>query len=319
VLNKEWTLGLSIYGNGGLNTSYTTPIPLFGRTNAGVDLSQLFIAPTATYKLAPDHALGLALNIAFQRFEATGLENFDNPVSSQSPGNVTNNGYDNSWGFGVRIGYAGKLTDSFTVGATYQSKTSMQKFDKYKGLFANQGEFDIPANFGVGFAWKPVPAATLAFDVVRIQYSSIDSIGNPLLPNLTLAQLGASGGPGFGWDDVTAYKFGVDYAFNNAFTLRAGYNYGKQPIPESETLFNILAPGVVESHYTLGGTWNLDKSNELNFAFMYAPKVTVNGTGAIPTAVLFQGLLPPGYVPPNGNADISLQEFSFGVSWGWKF
>lgn len=314
TVGKDWTLGVSVYGHGGMNTSYTTPVSFFGDTNAGVDLSQLFIAPTAAWRITPEHALGLSLNIAYQRFEANGLQGFDNARYSQSPGSVTNNGYDTSWGYGVRVGYTGKLSDYLTVGATYQSKTSMQSFDKYKGLFANQGEFDIPANWGLGLAFKPLPSVNVALDVVWIQYSSIDAIANPLLPNFYNAQLGANGGPGFGWEDMVVYKLGIDYTIDPAVTLRVGYNYGRQPIPSSQTMFNILAPGVVQNHYTFGGTWNINKSNEVSFAFMYAPTVTVQGTGAIPLSALTGASF-----LPNANADIQLKEISFGLSWGWKF
>jgi len=312
AISPAMTLGVSVYGNGGLNTSYTTPIPLFGSTKAGVDVSQLFIAPTVTYKLAADHAIGVALNIAYQRFEANGLQNFA-PYSS-SPAHLTENGYDSSYGFGVRVGYTGRLTPNLTIGATYQSKTSMSEFDDYKGLFAEQGGFDVPANYGIGIAFKPIAPLTLAFDIVRIEYSGIKSISNPLLPNFAQAPLGADGGAGFGWEDVTAYKLGIEYAFSPDFTLRGGYNYGKQPIPASETLFNILAPGTVEQHFTLGATWTLANKGELSFSFMYAPEKEVQGPGSIPTAGLFQQ---PGL--PNGNADIRLKEMSFGIAYGWRF
>ena len=36
---------------------------------------------------------------------------FDNPMFSNSPGSVTNNGYSSAWGFGARVGYMGQLTD----------------------------------------------------------------------------------------------------------------------------------------------------------------------------------------------------------------
>ena len=35
MINPRLALGVSVYGNGGMNTSYTTPIPLFGTTKAG--------------------------------------------------------------------------------------------------------------------------------------------------------------------------------------------------------------------------------------------------------------------------------------------
>jgi long-chain fatty acid transport protein len=89
--------------------------------------------------------------------------------------------------------------------------------------------------------------------------------------------------------------------------LRAGYNYGEQPIPQSETLFNVLAPGVVEDHYTIGGTFKIGGNAELSFAYMYAPTVTVNGDNSIPAA--FGG----------GNANIHLKEQSLGFAFGWRY
>ncbi len=311
MVNPNLSLGVSVFGNGGMNTSYKSPVPLFGTSNPGVDLMQLFITPAVGYKLAPQHAVGLGVNLAYQRFKAHGLENFTAPSGPQQfsafPGNVTNQGYDNSYGAGVRVGYLGELTPQFSVGLTYQTKTSMSKFDKYKGLFAQEGGFDIPANYGVGVAFKPGAGVNVALDVVRIEYSGIKSINNPLLPNLFQAPLGTSGGAGFAWKDITVVKLGADWAMRPDLTLRAGYNHGDQPIPSSDTLFNILAPGVMKDHYTLGATWTLASKSELTFAFMYAPTVKVDGSNSIPAP--FGG----------GNANIRMRQIEFGVGYGWKF
>jgi len=310
MLNSNMSVGVSVYGNGGMNTDYNQPFPLFGQTRPGVDLSQLFIAPTFGYKINADHALGVSLNLAAQRFKAHGLENFAQPApfnASAYPSNVTDKGYDWSYGYGLRIGYLGRFSPYFALGVTYQTKTWMTEFDEYKGLFAEQGGFDIPANYGIGITVTPTKDLSIAFDVVRIDYSGIKSINNPLLPNLFQAPLGADNGAGFAWQDVTAYKLGVQYAINPQLTIRGGYNYGKQPIPSGETFFNFLAPGVVEDHWTLGATWTLANRSELSFAFMYAPTVTVNGSNSIPA--------------PFGGGDINLKmkEMSFGVAYGWNF
>ncbi|HSF78087.1 MAG TPA: hypothetical protein VLA38_05680, partial [Steroidobacteraceae bacterium] len=50
-----------------------------------------------------------------------------------------------------------------------------------------------------------------------------------------------------------------------------------QPIPKEEMTFNILAPGVMEEHYTAGFTRRLDGGREFSVALMYAPSVTVTG------------------------------------------
>jgi long-chain fatty acid transport protein len=312
MLSPTLSAGISVYGNGGMNTDYTTPFPLFGTSNAGVNLEQAFIAPTIAWQPVPGQVIGASLNIAYQRFKATGLENFTAPVGSPQqfsafPGNVTNQGNDTSYGWGLRVGWMGKLLPACDFGVTYQTKTSMGEFDKYKGLFAEQGGFDIPANYGAGVACRVAPPITLAFDVVQIEYSGVKSINNPLLPNLFQSPLGTSGGAGFGWQDVTAFKFGAQWLVNPDVILRAGYNYGEQPIPQSETLFNVLAPGVVEDHYTIGGTFKLSGNAELSFAYMYAPRVTVNGVNSIPAP--FGG----------ANTNINLKEQPLGVAFGWRY
>jgi long-chain fatty acid transport protein len=310
LVNPNLALGVSVYGHGGMNTSYTSAFPLFGTSKAGIDLSQLFVAPTVAYQVAPGQVIGASVNLAYQRFKATGLENFGPPSPiSAYPGNVTNQGYSSSTGLGVRIGWMGKLAPACDFGLTYQTKTKMSEFDKYKGLFAEEGGFDIPANYGAGVACKVAPPVTVAFDVVRIEYSGIKSVNNPLLPNLFNAQLGTANGAGFGWQDVTAYKLGVQWAVSPSTTLRAGYNYGKQPIPASETLFNVLAPGVVEQHFTVGGTWAMPGNSELSFFFMYVPEKTVNGSNSIPTVPPF----------PGGNVNLKMKQMSLGVGYGWRF
>ncbi len=57
----------------------------------------------------------------------------------------------------------------------------MGKFDKYKGLFAEQGSFDIPSKYGVGIAVKAMPETTVAFDIERINYADVPAVNNPLI------------------------------------------------------------------------------------------------------------------------------------------
>jgi long-chain fatty acid transport protein len=304
MVRPDLALGISVYGNGGMNTSYTTPIPLFGTTKAGVDLSQLFVAPTVAYKLNAHQAVGLSLNMVYQRFKASGLQNFV-PMSSAGTA-MTDQGYDSSTGWGLRVGWTGEVSDTVTLGATYQSRTQMGKLDKYRGLFAEQGGFDIPANYAVGIAVKATPKTTVAFDVERIEYSQVRSVGNPLLPNLFAAPLGADGGAGFAWRDTTVFKLGTSHRYSDALTLRAGWNYNRQPIPQSDTLFNMLAPGVVEHHLTLGATWTLANKSELSLGYMHAFTKSVSGASSVPAA--FGG----------GNANLKMYENSLGIAYGWK-
>lgn len=193
MLRPDLALGISVYGNGGMNTDYkASPFAAIGGTSpAGVDLMQLFISPTVAWKRGA-HAFGASLNLAYQRFEANGLQPF--AMFSSDPASLTNRGDDDSTGWGVRVGWTGQLGPALTLGATYQTKTRMSKLDKYRGLFASRGEFDIPENFGAGVAFKASPALTVAADVVRINYGDIPAVGNPIDCLFTGCQLGGPDG-----------------------------------------------------------------------------------------------------------------------------
>ena len=298
MLNKDLSLGVTVYGNGGMNSDFA-PLAngsnfLGGQGRLGVDLMQLIVAPTAAFKITPNHSFGISPLIGYQRFRAEGLQGFG----------INNPGYDDSFGYGVRVGYMGKITPSLTIGAAYASRMNFEKFSKYKGLFAEQGDFDIPENYNVGIAFKATPELTLAADYQRINYGNVKSINNPST-NIFFAAPGASNGPGFGWSSVNVVKLGAAYQYNKHWTLRAGYNHSDNPIQARDVTFNILAPGVVKDHGTLGVTYLTNAGNELTVSYMHAFENTVTGSTI-------------GVFGPGGKDTISMYQNSLGVAYSWK-
>ena len=79
----------------------------------------------------------------------------------------------------MRVGWIGELSPSLTLGASVASKVYMKEFDDYDNLFAEQGDFDLPANFTVGATFKATPKLNLSFDFQRILYEGVASISNP--------------------------------------------------------------------------------------------------------------------------------------------
>ena len=303
-------VGLAIYGNGGMNTTYDdNPFARFGATGrAGIDLKQIFVTPTVAVEVAEGQSLGISAIGVVQSFRAAGIAPF--AAASSDPANFTNRGTSWSFGGGFRIGWLGQFTDRFSVGAFYQSKVWASNFDRYAGLFAGQGGFDVPASWGGGIAWRATDRLTLAADVKRIEYSDVPSVGTPLAPLFVGVPFGADGGPGFGWRDVTVVKVGGAYQVNDRLTLRAGYGRSGQPIPPSQTFLNTLAPGVVQDHWTTGLTWRTRSGLELTGHLLYAPRVTVRGQNSIPPGMPAQG----GF--GGGEVDNRLGEVSFGFSVG---
>ncbi len=340
MLNPNLSLGVSVYGNGGMNTDYAgdqipaasacagfNPAPgpynlLCGNGRLNMDMMQLIVAPTLAMKLNERHSFGVSPLLGYQRFKVDGLQGFQgftpNPATFATDNHLTNRGYDSSTGWGVRIGWMGKLSDRFSVGASYSTKMRMGKFDKYRDLFADQGDFDIPENYNVGIAFAATPAVTIAADYQRINYGGVGSVGNPSTnvgnavagTGFTMGSLGCSSCRGFGWQNVNVYKVGVEWQYNSALTLRAGYDHTDQPIRGRDVTFNIIAPGVVQDHLTAGFTYAVGKSSEITVAYMHAFKKSVTGSS------LYNSFTAP---LAAGNEKIEMYEDSLGVAWGWKF
>ena len=311
MLDDQSAIGITIGGNGGMNTEYGSAIftnfsnPNDPSTQAssptGIDLKQMFIGLTYSRKINERHSLGITPIFAIQSFEAQGLQPFKS--LSLHPNYVTNNGTDYSYGGGVRVGWLGKVTDWLTLGASYQSKMWMSEFDDYKGLLADEGNFDIPSNYDIGFAIKATPAVTLAFDFQRIEFSKVKALSNKSDMAFTGTILGTSDGLGFGWEDMNILKFGIQWVYSADLTLRFGYSQANQAFPNSQTLFNLLAPAVTRKHYTFGFSRPITKDIDFNVAFMYAPNEKIHGTN-----------------PNTGSQTgfIEMEQYEIVFSWGVK-
>jgi len=290
-LDDQQSVGITMYGNGGMNTDYpaftnpTCPPGSSGKGSycagrTGVDLSQAFIVGSYAHSFANGrYALGISPIFAAQTFKARGLNSFAG--FSSDPQNLSDTHRSYSFGAGFRVGGQAELIPGVRFGAAYKSRVYMTELEHYAGLFAEQGGFDIPSSFNVGLSWDLNDAVTTAFDVEHIRYSEIKSVGNSLQPLLQGIPLGADNGPGFGWNNMTIYKLGVQWQQSKYWILRGGLSYGSQPIDNSQVLFNILAPGVQEWHLTTGFSHPITDKDELSFAFMYSPSKTVKGANPL--------------------------------------
>ena len=312
MLGSRASVGVTIYGNGGLNTDYAggqlncgagpgTGNLLCGPTRLGVNVAQVVVAPTFALKLGAHGSVGISPLFVHQAFRAGGLQAFT--AVSASPSSVTDTGQSTSNGLGVRLGVLEKISDRVTFGAAYSPRTHMAPFAAYKGLFANQGSFDVPENFTVGVAIRPLPRLSLAADYGRINYADVSSIANP---STNRAPLGADGGPGFGWQTISVERIGLEYRTSGSTVFRAGYNHGGNPVQPRDVTFNILAPGIVTDHLTFGFTQPLGRpGSELTFAY----------TRGLPNAL--SGATSP-LLPGGGTDTIRLAESSFGFAYSFK-
>ncbi len=333
MLGWDMAVGVTVYGNGGMNTDYPggqiaagtcsglgfgttgTANLLCGNGGLGVDLMQLIVAPTFAMKVNKQHSFGASLLLGHQQFKASGIQSFAGFTPGGAGTNLSNLGRDKSNGVGLRLGWMGQLTDNLTMGAAYATKMKMGKLDLYKDLFAEQGGFDIPENWNIGISFRPSEQWQVAADYQRINYGGVKSIANSSrtaadalggggIPN----SLGGSNGRGFGWSSVDVIKLGVEYKYNKDLTLRVGYNHSDNPIQDRDVTFNMLAPGVIKDHVTLGFTYSVTKDTELSMAYMHGFKNSVSGRS------LFES-----WLGGTSTDKIEMYQDSLGIAYSMKF
>lgn len=318
-------IAISMYGNGGMNTNWpevarpnaATACPggagvgIFCRGRLGVNLNQAFLSLAAAKQFGRV-SVGIAPIVAMQQIELHGLGAFAG--ISSNPGKLTNQGLDTSWGFGVRGGVEVTLMPNVRVGIAGNSRVYMDEFGKYRGLFAEQGDFDIPASLQAGIAVDITPNLTAMFDYKYIWYSSIASINNPSTTASRAGAtgnpvffLGADGGAGFGWEDIDIFKIALEWRPNDTWTWRAGYATFDNPIPSRDVMFNILAPGIVQEEFTGGVKYKWSEKLDLELSGMYAPKESLSGFELATVA------------NPTHPVEVSMYQWEVTAGITWKF
>lgn len=333
---EDSALGISFYGRGGMNTDYQAGSAMFdpdgpgaapvmtlagsyGSGDAGVDLTQAFL----DLSYARDNgklSWGAALVLSAQAFEGKGFGSFAPYTQTFAasggtvlPTKLSNNRRDYSYGAGLKLGLIWEASDSINLALSYQSKIFMTELDDYSDLFAEQGDFDIPASVRGGISFKISNANSLHYDIEHTLFNSVNSVGNPIQNLFSCptaggtslnACLGGSNGAGFGWNDMTTHKLGYQWQFRNipAWTFRVGASYGEQPIDSDQILFNMMAPGVIEKHFTAGFTHQVPSGREYSLSVMYAPENTVQGLNSF---------------DPTQSIELRMHQFEieFGYSW----
>jgi long-chain fatty acid transport protein len=351
-IDAESAWGMVSYGNGGINTSYSMgnfkppiyapafPLPgvaspligpsaggPFGGGFAGIDYQQEFFSVVYAHKIGAV-TLALAPTLAAQSLNIQGLKTL--APWSRDPYHLSDNGYDYSFGGGIRLGLQYEITKGLRFGLAGATPMFMSNFEKYAGAVGDHGKLDIPADVTAGFAYDLRPDITIMVDWKHIFYSAVPALGNPSGP-IYLGSIGSFAGPGFGWRDTDAEAFGVEWRATKQLTLRAGYRHTSPMIGSQDVTLNVLAPALTVHHAAGGFKYELTKNSSIDFGAVYAFKNTLSGQENVPYVAFSYALPSPPYpvssfpvvVPPHygagTNVTASLSGLELSLSYTYKF
>jgi len=270
-LTNKLAIGIAVAGTAGMGTDYTnsTDNGTFGMMTA---LSLLKVAVPISYNINGGLTLGVA---AIMQYGSLEMKHDTMPQGTRANGAASDIGY----GYEVGLNYT---NSGFTVGAVYKSAIAMSYDNTISASLNDFGvsqaitsgdSLEQPEERGVGIAYE-MGASTLTADYKTIFWGD------------------AKGYSDFGWENQDVYALGYEYSAKS-WAFRAGYNYAKSPIIEQngakgmtaqgpqgyvgavKNFFNMAGfPGIIETHYTIGGAYNISESLTLDGSFIYAPEVS---------------------------------------------
>jgi long-chain fatty acid transport protein len=286
---SNFAYGIGFLGLAGFGTDYpqtsTNPILSpqprgFGRVYSSY---QLLKVPTVlAWKLSDAFSFGVSLNVARATLEANPA-GFANPDCSgpQGPCYFPSVNGDSAWGYGAGFGLHYKLSPSFALGASYNSKTTFQDFVWHTGG-ANPGlpsygvnrkitlQLDLPAQAVVGLGWTPTEKLSVGIDGKWINYENAAGFKDVL-----------------GFEDIMVGEIGLQYKATDRFAVRAGYNHSEVPIPAERTFLTVEVPAVFVNHYCVGLGFRATDALTLDLAYYQVPNSSITGpflgpTGPVP-------------------------------------
>lgn len=280
-----FTMGFGIFAQGGAGNVFRELVTPFGtRDELSSQLRIGKATPTIAWKAGDSLSLGASLQVVYadirqKAFPETSV--FDPADPARTFFGTEVKGMD-GFGYGVKLGAMYKINDRVILGAAYTNKMNIL----FRGgkVIANMSSaglgkvtyrdariegMSLPQELGLGIAVRVAKPLLLAAEVNWIDWSGAlktstlrasnpDSPGAP--PSLALPST-------LDWKDQYVIAVGAAYDLTDKAVLRAGYNYGRNPIP-SNTLSPLLDP-IGEKTITFGGGYSFSKTWQANAAVEY--------------------------------------------------
>lgn len=267
-INERFYVGIGMWGTAGMGTDYsqgdgirnTLATGQFSNFDMVTNLQLMQFAVPLAYKTN-------GLSIAVAPILQYGNLDIGYVMPDQTGATSTiGAGLAQDFGFGYSLGATYDFSNGLTLGAVYKSKINMEYTNQLSaatqpfGIVLPDGDhLEQPAEIGVGFTYS-IDQHTFALDYRKIKWSD------------------AKGYKDFGWKDQNVIAVGYEYVRDN-WALRVGYNHESSAVVETMNpainMFNLLGfPATEETHYTVGGTYEINDQFSVDLAYVHAPSST---------------------------------------------
>jgi long-chain fatty acid transport protein len=264
-ITDKLRFGVGAYGVSGMGVDYKDTSPIFN--NLFTKLEVMKISPAIAYRFNDNLSAGASLGISYCDLDL---------------GSGSSHDY-SSVGAQVGLLYQQGI---FRIGASYLSPQKVNHEDvtdlDADGAMDNV-TIEAPQSVALGLAVEPFGGLLVGADLKWYNWSD------------------AEGYKDFDWDDQWVFIIGAQYRPIPGLAIRAGFNYGKNPVNEHngfnpagatnfqgmmvptlnlEVLRIVGSPVIVEKHITVGIGYDVSENVAVNAGFAHAFDKTISETSA---------------------------------------
>jgi len=261
-IDEKMTFGIGAYGVSGMGVDYRNK-DIGGQMNT--KLSVMKFVPALAYKNG-NFSYGLGLDIDYQAADF-------------------GSGLAHNYALGARLG-ANYEYGKWNFGLVYVTPQNVKHeriFDFDGDLTFDNLKLENPAQYGLGVSHKCTDKLTSSVEVKYLDWENADGYKD------------------FDWKSQVVYSLGLNYKATDKISLRAGYNYGENPVKKHDN-FNMMGstvvqgktmnnlnyeyfriigfPAIVEHHITFGFGYQLNQKVSFNLGYKHAFEKTIKETFA---------------------------------------
>ncbi len=274
-------LGFNLYAQGGMGVDFRDVETFSGTSDSlSSQVSYVRFAGSCNYRVTDSLSVGLTAMLGYAEMDFSLFPNTYSVGRDGQAGTADDfAGVDASnlanLGVAGRVGVQYQLSPMVRLGMQYTSEATLDP--KNGDLTLNFGAMRVDYDAEVeGFTWpREVEAGIavqasdkllLAADIKWLNWSS--AIDKVVVNGTSPSEAGMPSSPSLlfnmNWQDQWVVALGCEYLVSTAHTLRMGYNYGKNPVPDAN--LSPLFPATVEHHLTVGYSYVY---NSYHFDFAY--------------------------------------------------
>jgi long-chain fatty acid transport protein len=228
-INSVVSVGLGFFSPFGLGTDWgDTWEGRYITTKAKMETYN--INPAVSVKVMPKLSLAAGVDIVF--LNAT----FEKKINSGMGFDISQKFTGDGTGIGCNFGLLYDITDNISLGVAYRSEVKVDidgdgSFDPQVPLFGlvdspGHSNVTLPQQVFAGISYKGFERWVIEAGMRWEDWSTFKSLNVNMDSGLNSSQQR-------NWKDTYAYNIGVQYRYNDMLTLRLGYLYGQNPVPDS--------------------------------------------------------------------------------------